>query len=142
MGRETENRTSLLCTWPWAPNVTEPTVKILFTALKCNNLWRPRPPPGSAGRGEAPACLPACLPAWCLFAWCHIWAELPIPRQFFSSSDHEMDGHGRDEAAASISSRRFHLHRDEDDMEIRACPFIHQAKDIMQLWGGLCRQNF
>ena len=37
----------------------------------------------------------------------------------------------------TVEAIALHLHRDEDDMEIRACPFIHQAKDVLHVSIGL-----
>ena len=37
----------------------------------------------------------------------------------------------------TVEAIAFHLHRDDDDMEIRACPFIHQAKDVLHVSIGL-----
>ena len=50
-----------------------------------------------------------------------------------------------DAGTDTVEATAFHLHRDEDDMEIRACPFIHQAKDVLhvsiRLLGGHADQK-
>ena len=94
------------------PSITEPDGK--NPMHYCNNLWqswtsRPRLPGAIFGRSS----------------------------QFRSNFSPPLTMKWTDARADTVEATAFHLHRDEDDMEIRACPFIRQAKDVLHVSIGL-----